>query len=133
MKFLSLFLAVATSASAIGLKFQWVDNTADETGFAIERATGNVTTGFVEIARVAKNVVFYDDASLPVNTVFSYRVRAILPVAIAPSGFTAYGPIVSGSTFPVSINNPPSNTSLIQINTTSTTTTTTTVTTPAPP
>lgn len=59
----------------------WTDNSVIETGFIIERApkpaTGTApSASFVEVARVNANILTWTDTALPVNTSYSYRVRA---------------------------------------------------------
>jgi len=52
----------------------WNDNSTDESGFKIERASDGVT--FSEIATVGANVTTYTDTNLSGGTTYSYRVRA---------------------------------------------------------
>lgn len=52
----------------------WKDNSGNETGFKIERKTGNGT--YTEIATVAANAVTFTNTSLNSSTTYSYRVRA---------------------------------------------------------
>jgi len=67
--------ATATSASQIDL--EWVDNSANENGFEIERCPGSGCTNFTAIASVAANVVTYsNNTGLTANTTYRYRVRA---------------------------------------------------------
>mgnify|MGYP001576204934 CR=1 FL=1 len=72
----------------------WQDNSADETGFAIERAVGSggVPGAFVEIARAAANIeTFADRTGLIHNTQYCYRVRAF-----GAGGFSGYATVASG-------------------------------------
>jgi len=64
--------ANATSSSDIALT--WQDNSADETGFKIERKTGSGS--FAEIITVGADATSYNDAGLSANTTYVYRVRA---------------------------------------------------------
>jgi len=64
--------ANATSSSEIALT--WQDNSADETGFKIERKTGSGS--FSEIATVSADATSYNDTGLSANTTYTYRVRA---------------------------------------------------------
>lgn len=66
----------ATAASANRINLAWTDNSAVETGFAIERAPGLAGTGFTQIATVGPNVVTYADNNLTSNTGYIYQVRA---------------------------------------------------------
>jgi titin len=66
--------ASAVSASQINLT--WADNSDDEEGFKIERATSSGGS-FSEIAGVSANVTVYSDsAGLSANTQYFYRVYA---------------------------------------------------------
>jgi Zn-dependent metalloprotease len=74
---------VGTAASTTSAKLTWKDNTTDETGFRIERAT--VGTSFVKVATVGVNITTYTNTGLPTNTVYYYRVKAIKGVAMSPA------------------------------------------------
>ncbi len=64
--------AAAQSASSILLN--WADNSSNESGFYIERATG--TGAYAEIGTVGANVKTFTDTGLLAATNYSYRVRA---------------------------------------------------------
>jgi N-acetyl-anhydromuramyl-L-alanine amidase AmpD len=64
----------ATAASSSQINLAWTQNSANETGFKIERSADNVT--FVQIATTAANVVTYSNTGLSGNTTYYYRVRA---------------------------------------------------------
>ncbi len=69
--------AVALSSSSIALS--WQDNSADESGFKIERKYGlcNNTNPWSQIAIASKNKTSYvDSAGLSANSDYSYRVKA---------------------------------------------------------
>ncbi len=53
----------------------WTSNSANETGFKIERKTGAGGT-YAQIATVGAGVVVYNDSGLVSNTTYFYRVRA---------------------------------------------------------
>ena len=53
----------------------WTDNSADETGFQIERKVGS--GAYATLATVAAGTELYDDAGLSSGTRYTYRVRAI--------------------------------------------------------
>jgi fibronectin type 3 domain-containing protein/regulation of enolase protein 1 (concanavalin A-like superfamily) len=53
----------------------WDDNSDDETGFRVERATGNGP--FVPLATVGAGITGYSDTSVVANTTYTYRVFAI--------------------------------------------------------
>ncbi len=56
----------------------WSDNSANETGFRIERAIKGDTIIFEDLAEVGPNVTSYIDDGLTLGTTYFYRVRAIL-------------------------------------------------------
>ena len=72
---LLLALSLSREAFAAQLQLAWVDNSANEDGFKIERMTG--TTGaFAPIATVGPNVTSYTDPNLSDGTNYCYRVKA---------------------------------------------------------
>ncbi|MCR4347292.1 MAG: S8 family serine peptidase [Sulfuricaulis sp.] len=75
----------ATAVSATRINLSWVDNSNNETRFAIERKTGAGGT-YVQIAAVGANVTSYASMELLQNTNYYYRVRAYN--AGAPSLYT---------------------------------------------
>jgi hypothetical protein len=66
----------AAAASASQINLAWTDNSGDETGFLIERCTGNNCINFAQVASVGANVTSYPDPGLANNTFYRYRVRA---------------------------------------------------------
>ena len=70
----SALTAVAVSSSQINLT--WVDSDNTETGFKIERCSGEGCTNFAQIATVGANVTTYANTGLTASTSYSYRVRA---------------------------------------------------------
>ncbi len=76
-----------TNTSAL---LNWVDNSNNETGFAIERCTGNNCTNFVQIATVGTNITTYTDTGRTRGTRYRYRVRAF-----NANGNSAYSNIVN--------------------------------------
>lgn len=64
----------ATAASSVQINLAWTQNSANETGFKIERGTDG--TNFTQVATVAANVVTYNNSGLLANTRYYYRVRA---------------------------------------------------------
>ncbi|MDZ7269295.1 MAG: S8 family serine peptidase, partial [candidate division KSB1 bacterium] len=65
----------ATAVSTSQINLAWTDNSTNETGFEIDRAT---TSGgpYTQIATTAANVTSYSDTGLSPNTTYYYRVRA---------------------------------------------------------
>lgn len=83
--------AAAVSQTAINLT--WQDNSGNESGFKIERASGN--SAFSQIAVVGANTLSYSDAQLSVGTQYTYQVRAY-----NAGGDSAYSNSASATTFP---------------------------------
>jgi hypothetical protein len=68
--------ATATAVSSSQINLTWIDNSAGETGYKIERKT-TVTGTYAQIALVGANVQNYSDTNgLSSNTKYYYRVRA---------------------------------------------------------
>src|SRR5262249_14438527 len=68
--------ATATAVSSSQINLTWIDNSASETGYKIERKTGSTGT-YTQIAQVGANVQSYSDTNgLQPNTRYYYRVRA---------------------------------------------------------
>ena len=65
--------AVMISSSQIDLT--WLDNTADETGFRVERSLDGIT-GWDEIIVLPENSTAYSDTGLVCSTGYHFRVRA---------------------------------------------------------
>lgn len=89
---------VASLAEPTSVRLQWTDNSADETGFVVERWrwAGDAVEA---IATVAANVTEYTDAGLNQNASYTYEVRAARDGVIsAPSNTytitTGYSPAV---------------------------------------
>ncbi len=62
--------------TATRIDLTWTDNSSNETGFRIERCTGDACTNFAEIATVGANITTYQDLTVAFNTGYRYRVRA---------------------------------------------------------
>ena len=68
--------ATATAVSSSRINLTWVDNSASETGYKIERKTTSTGT-YAQIDQVGANVQSYSDTNgLVPNTRYYYRVRA---------------------------------------------------------
>lgn len=65
----------ATVISNHQIDIAWADKSGNETGFKIERKTGNAGT-YAQIATVGANVTSFSNPGLKVNTKYFYRVRA---------------------------------------------------------
>jgi hypothetical protein len=66
----------ATPVSKTQINLSWTDNSGNETGFRIERATSNTFTKNVTTFNVDANVTVFSDNTLKANTQYFYRVRA---------------------------------------------------------
>jgi hypothetical protein len=81
---LLLALSLSREALAAQLQLSWVDNSANEDGFKIDRMSG--TSGaFVAIATVGANVTSYTDPNLSDGTNYCYRVKAFNSAGESPS------------------------------------------------
>jgi len=99
------FALLLAMPSARGAQFTltWSDNSSNESGFRIERATGlNANSGFAQIATVGANVVSYVDAGLPNSTSYTYRLRAY-----NSAGTSGYSNPATGTTPPAGSNTAP--------------------------
>ncbi|UII34639.1 GEVED domain-containing protein [Fulvivirga ulvae] len=64
----------ATAASSSQINLTWNDNSNNETGFAIERASGGGS--YSTIANLGANSTSYSNTGLSASTTYTYRVRA---------------------------------------------------------
>jgi len=85
----------ADAVSATQINLAWSDNSGNETGFKIERCTGNNCTNFAQITQVGANVTSFSDTGLARNTRYRYRVRAF-----NAAGNSAYSNIADARTAP---------------------------------
>ncbi|MVM39318.1 hypothetical protein GO730_20040 [Spirosoma sp. HMF3257] len=76
---------VATPTSATQITLVWVDGSANETGFEVERASSQ-TAPFTKIADLPANTTTYQDLGLTPAGNYCYRVRA--KNTIGASGYT---------------------------------------------
>jgi hypothetical protein len=92
----------ATAASSSRITLSWVDNTSNETGFKVERATDSgFTANLTLVTTTAANATNYTDTGLSANTTYYYRVRATNPAGdsgnSASASATTLLPVVSDS------------------------------------
>ena len=66
----------ATAVSSSRIDLNWLDNSGNESGFAIERCDGSACSNFAQIGTVGANVTTFANTGLPAATTFTYRVRA---------------------------------------------------------
>ncbi|MBI4331289.1 MAG: hypothetical protein HY673_08420 [Chloroflexi bacterium] len=67
--------AVAVNAGQVNLA--WTDNSLDETGFRVERATNNLFTTALVQTNVNAGVTTLNDTTVTANTAYFYRVFAV--------------------------------------------------------
>ncbi len=94
----SLVLYPAT-ASAARVTLKWTDNSSNESGFKIERATGS--GAFAVIATTAANATSYVDESPAAGTLYRYRLCAFN--SAGSSGYTN----IASTTVPATANTAP--------------------------
>jgi hypothetical protein len=76
----------ATAVSTSQINLTWNDNASQETGFKLERSLDG-STGWVQIATPAANVVSFSNSGLAIGTTYYYRIRATNPAG--NSGFSS--------------------------------------------
>lgn len=81
---------VATAQSADAIRLTWVDTTAAESGFELQR---KVSGGWQVIASLPADTTGYTDTALAARTTYSYRLRAQ-----AGAEFSAYSSPASATT-----------------------------------
>jgi len=64
----------AQAPTATQVTLNWIDDSANEDGFRIERSTAG--GAFVEIATVGANITTYNDSGRTASTNYAYRMRA---------------------------------------------------------
>jgi hypothetical protein len=89
--------AAAVSPSQINLA--WTDNSNNETGFAIDRATNSSFTQNLTTINVGANVTSYNDTGRSASTTYYYRVRALGSPSNSPNSATASATTPSYGTF----------------------------------
>jgi len=67
---------IATAVSIGKINLTWTDNSADESGFQIERKTG-ANGAYSVIGTLAANATTFSDITLASDTTYYYRLRAI--------------------------------------------------------
>lgn len=82
------------STSSNNAILTWTDNSANETGFAIERSL-QANTGFEVIATTSVNATSYNDASLDADQTYYYRVKATS--STESSNYTSVVSVLIGS------------------------------------
>lgn len=65
---------LVTPTGADQVRLTWTDNASDETGYVIERKTGDT---FTKLSTINANMQAYDDVNLQIDRQYTYRVRAL--------------------------------------------------------
>jgi FtsP/CotA-like multicopper oxidase with cupredoxin domain len=73
-------IASVLSANPPTVSLTWVDNSNNETGFTIQRATNTGFTAGLTVFAVGANVTTYTDTTVVINTKYYYRVLAYNPI-----------------------------------------------------
>jgi Carbohydrate binding module (family 6)/Fibronectin type III domain len=66
----------ATAASSTQINLTWTDNSTNETGFEIDRATNSTFSAGLTTFTVGSNVTSYSSTGLSASTTYYYRVRS---------------------------------------------------------
>src|SRR5205823_6012661 len=93
----------ATAANATAINLSWNDNSTNETGFRIERATATGT--FAPIATLAAGSTGYTDAGLGAGTQYTYRVCATNSAGDSPFSNSASATTTTLTTPPAAPSN----------------------------
>ncbi|HEY8748986.1 MAG TPA: NPCBM/NEW2 domain-containing protein [Tepidisphaeraceae bacterium] len=80
---------VATALSTTSVGLSWVAGSANQTSFAIDRSTDNVTFSTVATNLAANATTWTDPAVLTPGTKYYYRVRAVNALGSSPASNTA--------------------------------------------
>lgn len=97
----SILVAASILLSAVAeagqLRLSWTDRSSNESGFHIERKTGQSGT-FGLIAVTAANATSYTDANVTAGVTYCYRVRAFNASAVSPYSGEACGAVSTTTT-----------------------------------
>ncbi len=85
---------VGATVSPTQVDLAWTDNAENETAYIVERCDGSGCSDFVAVDSLAADATAYQDATIAIDTVYVYRVRASNIV-----GASAYTAEVTVSTY----------------------------------
>lgn len=68
---------LTAAATSQQVTLSWIDNSANETGFVIERASSNGSGTYSIIATVGANMTSFVDNSVAPGKTYTYRIRAV--------------------------------------------------------
>ena len=69
------------------INLKWKDNSSDETGFEIVRATSSDAGTFVPVATVSANTTSFNDSALAAGSTYYYKIRAINSTGVSAFEF----------------------------------------------
>lgn len=78
---------VGATVSPTQVTLAWDDNASNETAYIVERCDGTGCVSFAVIDSLPADVTSYPDATIAIDTIYVYRVRA--SNAVGPSAYTA--------------------------------------------
>lgn len=84
-----------TGPTQTTLNLAWTDNSADETGFVVERSA-NGTSGWTVLTTTAADALSHQDTGLTAGTAYYYRIKAI-----KSGGASSYTASQSATTLPL--------------------------------
>lgn len=67
----------AQTVSATRVDLTWTDESDNESGFRVERCSGNGCATFAEVGSVGTGITLYQDASVTLGNEYSYRIVAV--------------------------------------------------------
>jgi hypothetical protein len=79
------------------LTLSWIDASADEVGFSIERSVGGEDAAFTPLATTGPRVTTYTDTTVAGATTYCYRVRAFNAAAYSDYSFPACATTAPGA------------------------------------
>jgi hypothetical protein len=95
--------ASALSVNAPTVSLTWVDNSDNEAGFTIQRATNTKFTKGLTTFTVGANITTYTDTAVLIKTKYYYRVMATN--SIGNSAFTRYAKVTTAGQLPAAPTN----------------------------
>ena len=83
---------VATATGIQRIDLRWADTFSDETGFTVERCTGDGCTDFAPLADVGPDITLYSDTTACVG-IYGYRIKAY-----KSGGWESFSPVATATT-----------------------------------
>jgi hypothetical protein len=91
----------ASAVSATTIRLSWVDNSINEAGFAIERASYNPKGklgSWSQIATVGAGVTSFDNTNLNKSSSYDYRIRAYKSAGYSAYAYATQSKVLAGMT-----------------------------------